>query len=156
MKLSEIAKYVVKKYPECCMAANHDVQDGCREEWYEESLIEPLMDFFSYEIIDMCGCGSPEDTYEMIRRLLHIRNNWFNGGNTTELWKQKNEQYNTQLHIDHKDNMNYGMLQFVMYMLDSCGILEHGSSIGGSWLTKLGKMYLEVLDKWREQEDKQD
>ena len=154
MKLSEIAEYIVKKYPDCCMVENHTVTNGCREDWYEEHLIDPLMDFFSYEIIDMCGCGSPEDTLEMIRRLLHIRNNWHDGDNSKKSWEQKNEQYNIQLHINYEDEMNYGLLQFVMYMLDKCGILEHGSSIGGCWLTELGKMYLEVLDKWSEQENK--
>ena len=34
-------------------------------------------------------------------------------------------------------------------------MLEHGSSIGGSWLTKEGKMYLTVLNAWREREDKE-
>ena len=36
MRLSEIAEFVVEKYPDCCMAVNNVVNKGCREEWYEE------------------------------------------------------------------------------------------------------------------------
>ena len=32
MKLSEIAEFVVKKYPDSCMAANNVVNKGCRED----------------------------------------------------------------------------------------------------------------------------
>lgn len=76
MRLSEIAEFVVEKYPDCCMASNNIVSKGCREEWYEEYLIDELMDFFSFEIMDMCGCGCPEDTHEMIRRVLNVRYDW--------------------------------------------------------------------------------
>ena len=64
MRLSEIAEFVVEEYPDCCMASNNVVSKGCREDWYEEYLIDELMDFFSFEIMNMCGCGCPEDTHE--------------------------------------------------------------------------------------------
>ena len=77
MKLSEIAEFVVEKYPDCCMAVNNVVSKGCREEWYEEYLIDELIDFFSFEIMNMCGCGCPEDTHDMIRIVLNIREDRF-------------------------------------------------------------------------------
>lgn len=49
MKLSEIAEYVVNDYPGFCMSQNCRVIKGCREEWYEESLIKPLLDFYIHE-----------------------------------------------------------------------------------------------------------
>lgn len=76
MKLSEIAEHIIEKYPNCCMSNNNNVVKGCREKWYEESLIDPLMDFFSYELLHLCGCGTPEDTYELIRKFLTIRFEW--------------------------------------------------------------------------------
>lgn len=76
MKLSEIVEYIIEKYPKCCMSYNNDVVKGCREKWYEESLIDPLMDFFSYELLHLCGCGTPEDAYELIRKFLTIRFEW--------------------------------------------------------------------------------
>ena len=42
MRLSEIAEFVVDKYPNCCMASNNVISKGCREDWYEEYLIDEL------------------------------------------------------------------------------------------------------------------
>lgn len=41
-----------------------------------------------------------------------------------------------------------GLLQFMAYILDDRGFTEHGSSIGGCWLTEKGEMFLTVLDAW--------
>lgn len=153
MKLSEIAEFVVEKYPDCCMASNNVVSKGCREDWYEEYLIDELMSFFSYEIMDMCGCGCPEDTYELIRRVLNVRYDWYIDKIEYEEIKKR---YKEDLHLDTEDTLHYGALQFVLYILDSSGILEHGSSIGGCWLTDLGKMYLTVLNAWHEQKEKRE
>lgn len=49
MKLSEIAEYIADNYPESNIAYNNDVIKGCREEWYEESCIDPLLDFYMHE-----------------------------------------------------------------------------------------------------------
>ena len=149
MLLSEIAEFVVKEYPKSFIAVNNVVKPGLREDWYEDYLIDELMDHFSYEIMDMCGCGSPDYTYEMIRRVLHIRKEWFETDDMP--YDVKVKRYEENLHINYENTMNYGMLQFVLYMLDSKGIVEHGSSIGGCFLTELGKMYLTVLDAWHEQ-----
>lgn len=152
MKLSEIAEFIVKEYPGSCIACDNVVDSGCREEWYEEYLIDPLMDYFSFEVIDMCGCGVPENTNEVIRRVLNIRNEW----SKDELkYEAVVKRYEQDLEIDTENEVHYGLLQFVLYMLDSHGMLEHGSSIGGSWLTKEGKMYLTVLNAWREREDQE-
>lgn len=149
MRLSEIAEYVVKNNPDCCMAVNKAVIHGHRDDWYEESLIDELMNYFSYEVIDMCGCGNPESTYESIRRLLNIRNDW----RVNKIkYEEVIERYEKELHVNRDDDIQWGLLQFMLYQLDSCGILEHGSSIGGSWLTKEGEMYLTVLNAWHEQE----
>ena len=57
MKLSEIAEYVVKHNRDCTMAINRAIVNNCREDWYEKSLIEPLMDYYMYEELNLCGCG---------------------------------------------------------------------------------------------------
>ena len=150
MRLSEIAEFVVEKYPDCCMAVNNDVNKGCREDWYEEYLIDPLMDFFSFELLDMCGCGYPEDTHELIRKILTIRSEWQDKKISYEEIKNR---YKNDVDLDDSNNNHYGALQFILYILDAYGIVEHGSSIGGCWLTDLGKMYLTVLNAWHEREE---
>lgn len=153
MRLSEIAEFVVEEYPDCCMACNNVVSKGCREDWYEEYLIDELMDFFSFEIMDMCGCGCPEDTHETIRRVLNIREDRFE---KDIKYDEVQKRYKEELHLNTQDSLHYGALQFVLYALDANGILEHGSSIGGCWLTDLGKMYLTVLNAWHEQKEREE
>ena len=150
MKLSEIVEYIIEKYPNCCMSHNNDVVKGCREKWYEESLVDPLMDFFSYELLHLCGCGTPEDTYEIIRKILTIRFEWQSRKTSYE---EVIRRYKDDLKLDSNNSSHYGILQFVMYILDHNGILEHGSSIGGCWLTNLGEMYLTVLNAWYDREE---
>lgn len=153
MRLSEIAEFVVEEYPDCCMACNNVVSKGCREDWYEEYLIDELMDFFSFEIMDMCGCGCPEDTHETIRRVLNIREDRFE---KDIKYDEVQKRYKEELHLNTQDSLHYGALQFVLYALDANGILKHGSSIGGCWLTDLGKMYLTVLNAWHEQKEREE
>ena len=147
MKLSEIAEYVVDDYPGFCMSQNCEVIRECREKWYEKSLIKPLLDFYMHEKMGLCGCGSPEDTYEVIRRYLHIRKARFRDDLSYDLVK---ESYNVNLHMDYDDSIQYGMLQFLAYVLDDYGFTEHGSGIGGCWLTEDGERLLTVLDAWYE------
>ena len=149
MKLSEIAEYIAGKYPDCCMVVNHDYKDGCREEWYEDYLIDPLMDFFSFELMDMCGCGCPDYTYDLIRKTLIIRSEW---QEDIIAYEEIEKKYMNDLSLDSNNNDHYGALQFILYMLDTYKILEHGGSIGGCWLTNLGKMYLTVLNAWHDRE----
>ncbi len=150
MRLSEIAEFVVEKYPDCCIQCS---QKGCREDWYEEYLIDELMDFFSYDIMDMCGCGCPECTYELIRKVLAIRADKHNDKITYE---ETIRRYKDDLDLDDSNDNQSGALQFILYMLDSKEIVEHGSSIGGCWLTKLGEMYLTVLNAWHEREKREE
>ena len=151
MKLSEIAEYVVNNNPGCCMAYNHEVNKGCREDWYEEYLIDPLVSFYIHEKMNLCGCGIPEDTYEVIRQYLHVRKNRFEENLSYEDVKEK---YKIDLHIDCDDFIQYGILQFLAYVLDSYGFTTHGGGIGGCWLTEDGERFLTVLDAWRNRENR--
>lgn len=135
------------------MAVNNVVSKGCREDWYEEYLIDELMDFFSYEIMGMCGCGCPEGTHDIIRKILNIRVERFE---KDIKYDEIQERYKEELHLDTQDSLHYGVLQFIFYMLDSKEIVEHGSSIGGCWLAELGKMYLDVLNTWHDREEREE
>ena len=73
MLLSEIAEKIIKK--ESNLSLENEVIVGNREEWYEESLIDPLIDYYSYDVLRLCGCGCPNDTLDVIRKYLHIRKN---------------------------------------------------------------------------------
>lgn len=150
MRLSEIAEFIVEKYPNCCMAINNVVDKGNREDWYEEYLIDNLMDFFSYEVMDICPSGSPQYTNDMIRKILNIRKDSFEKHMYID---EIHNRYEKELHLNALDLFHYGALQFILYILDSKGIVEYGSSVNMGWLTELGEMYLVVLNAWHEQEE---
>lgn len=150
MKLSEIAEYIADNYPESNIAYNNDVIKGCREEWYEESCIDPLLDFYMHEELGLCGCGNPESTYETIRRYLNIRNEFV----ISKIdYQEVIDRYKNDLLLDYNNDIQYGLLQFMMYILDDKDFTTHGSSIGGCWLTKKGQRLLTVLEAWRARED---
>ena len=152
MKLSEIAEHIVKYHPDCCMSINNEITIGCREDWYEQYLIKILMDYYMYEYMDLCVCGIPEYTYEAIRNYLRIRKDFHSCEDISKF--NTAHRYLENLHIDKDDDYQYGMLQFMMYILDSYGFTEHGSGIGGCWLTEDGERLLTVLDAWYEMENK--
>lgn len=150
MKLNEIADYVEEKYPDSCFSKNHtNYLKGCEEDWYQNHLMNELMDFFSYEIMDMCGCGNPEYTYEVIRKILIIRSE-------NPDYNETEKRYKDDLNLDSENTENHcGILQFILYMLDACGIVDHGSNIWCCHLTDLGNMYLTVLNAWHEKESEE-
>ena len=146
MKLSEIAERIIKYRPDRCI--RHNVIKDCREDWYEKSLIDPLMEYWMHEDLGLCGCGCPEDTYEVIRKFLHIRQDWQEDKIT---YKEVYNRYKNDLHMDGESNDQFGLLQFMMYVLDSNGFTAHGGSIMGCWLTEKGEMLLTTLDAWHEE-----
>lgn len=141
MLLSEIAEKIIEK--ESNLSLENEVIVGKREEWYEESLIDPLIDYYSYDVLRVCGCGCPNDTLDVIRKYLHIRKEWKDLS-----YDEVQERYKTELHIDTEDYEQYGVFQFMAYEIDSLGFTDHGSSIGYCWLTERGEMFLTVLDAW--------
>lgn len=139
MELVQIAEKIIKNNPTSCIAYNYF------QGMHKEHLIRELMDFFCYEVLNLCGCGLPEYTQETIRRYLNIK---FDLHEHRIGYQEAKERYATELKVDCDDAVQYGMFQFMMYGLDHCGLTEHGSGIGGAWLTELGEMYLTVLNAW--------
>ena len=111
MRLSEIAEYMIEHH--MGESLESEVVRGNHEKWYEESLIDPLMDEFWYHDLGLCGCNCPEDTKEAIRKYLHIRKDFHD----KELaYEGVVRRYRTDLGIDEHSQVQYGVLQFMMYM----------------------------------------
>ena len=147
MRLSEIAEYMIDHHMEESLES--EVVCGNHEKWYEESLIDPLMDEFWYHDLGLCGCNCPEDTKKAIRKYLHIRKDFHDKELTYEGVVRR---YRTDLGIDEHSQVQHGVLQFMMYVLDKEGYTDHGGSVGGCWLTKKGEMFMGVLDAWYKRE----
>lgn len=144
VNLRKIADYIKENYPDSCIAYNDrdNHMSGCE-------LVQEIADFFSYEIIGICGCGCPESTLICIRDYLQILNDKFaNKDVETEKWiqicddseKRMIEKFKTRYVTDNP------LLQFMAYMLDDKGLTEHSTSIDVCWATDLGKMCLYVYN----------
>lgn len=91
--------------------------------------------------LGFCGCGDPEGALSFLRdvlsifelRILEGKSHWEEG--TAQLWQK--------LALGHPE---YGLLGLsYLYYLDSVGLLEHGTSIYGSWLSERGEEILQAL-----------
>jgi hypothetical protein len=86
-----------------------------------------------HDDLRFCGCGNPEEAYALVRDLLTLapfHQDWRKvagriGGN------------------DGDDGPYY----LILYMLDAAGLIEHGGSVGGSWLTAKGVHYLDLMKR---------
>ncbi|HBF7899059.1 hypothetical protein KLL36_11800 [Clostridioides difficile] len=95
-----------------------------------------------YEIMDFCGCGSPEDISFMIKGVLTTIQNKEKNCNleyTERCYIFEIEFNNVCGIIGSKNNL---IQEFILNALNSYGLLEHGSSIWGSWLSDYGKQIL--------------
>jgi hypothetical protein len=160
VRIIDIANYIIENNPDCCMAYNYKGYTFTESD--EDMLTEECVKFFLYEQLDICGCGSPWDTAKVIRDFLTILNKYeiINRENKDsknfdhrKLYDEKWLEINSLcgIHITENDNY-YGLIQFLMYVLDTKGFLEHGSGIGGAWMTDEGRMLLYVLSKYNLEE----
>jgi hypothetical protein len=128
-----ISDYITKKYPQSCVASNssHDA-DECRK-------------FFHYEKLKWCGCGSPEDALKPVQKILRILNEYRKfKGTAEEAYNEKCKMFEREFGVNSiYDNE---LLLCLAYTLDAAGLTEHGSSIGGAWISDEGEMFLYLLD----------
>ncbi len=85
--------------------------------------------------LDFCGCGNPCEGYDALLDTLSSystgdRQKWAEarGGN----WSGAGNGYDF----------------LILYFLNAHDMMEHGGSVGGSWLTKKGKAVKLFLEEW--------
>lgn len=129
MNVNEIKDYIIKTYPDSCLAYNYN------NSYYEELLIEECENFFYYERLNWCGCGDPDIAKRVIRDYLEVIKDKFDNNVTFENKFGVKSVYDNDL------------LLCLAYTIDAAGFTEHGSSISGAWLTEEGKMFLWLLQQ---------
>lgn len=143
-RLNEIRDFVVKKFPDCCLAHNYDHYTFDKD--YDlPVLAENLNDFFWTEYMNLCNCGMPYIAQEQIKKYLEIIKNVSDakGNNSSEEMKAV---FNVEYVYDA------ALLLFLAHVLDSYEFTSHGSSIGSAFITDLGRMYLDVLTIYLKEE----
>lgn len=95
---------------------------------------------YGREGLAFCGCGSPEDAYELVRDILRLAPFY-------EGWKDgtPNRAKVREL-LGRTDAVFY----LVLYQLDRAGLIEHGGGIGASWLTQKGVHVLALMESAEE------
>lgn len=117
---------------------------NCKDKPYIATHLE-VLEHYLYDIKDglnICGCGTPWDTAKIIYKVLKIqskRNDWDN--KIADI----NKLFANDFTKEQERNI-YGVYQFILYILDNKGFLEHGGGIGGAWLTQWGEDLLYVLE----------
>lgn len=153
MNVNDIKDYIIKKYPNSCLASNYN------EYYCDEQLIKDCEDFFYYEKLKWCGCGSPDTVKKVIRDFLWIlnitSNAWnLNKKNRDELYKLRDEAFEDRFGV--KSVYDDELLLCLAYTLDAAEFTEHGSGIGGAWIDEEGKMFLWLLERNEELDDYRD
>jgi hypothetical protein len=93
----------------------------------------------------VCGCGRPDHFWEVVRDTLDACDA---GDLSDQAWKQRSEKF--QALFGPYDQEVDQFKDFALYVVgsDYAELMEHGSSVGGSWLTDDGREALAFLRQW--------
>jgi hypothetical protein len=118
---------------------------------------EFLNDFY-YKKLKFCGCGCPSDTLFIVRNMLNVvkirGDRWRDSKcklTNQEVYEEYKKGIKEALNLKEEDDsviysINEGIIESFYNVLTNVDVLEHGSSIGGSWLTDYGKELLVHLN----------
>ncbi|NUQ98305.1 MAG: hypothetical protein HOY79_17735 [Streptomyces sp.] len=84
-----------------------------------------------YDHIVGCGCNQPETAYNLVRNILNLAP-FYTDGN----WRKVETLIGSE-----------GAFQIIVGLLSSLDLLEHGSSMGGSWITPKGEYVRELMGR---------
>jgi hypothetical protein len=90
--------------------------------------------------IGMCGCGSPEGVKKFIYELLKNHKDYKDKKITYEVMAENRKQIIKETDTDV-------VFEFVFHVLEHNDLLEHGSSVYGSWFTEKGEKFFELLSE---------
>lgn len=133
--VNNIADYIIRNYDHSCLAFNGKESGDLRQD---------CEDFFYYEKLNWCGCGAPEDVKREILKYFSILEWWRDSdAHKDRSYHEKCKRYREAFGVDNV--YENPLLLALAYSMDAAGFTEHGSSIGGAWLTTEGEMFLFVL-----------
>ena len=141
LDVNKIADYIIREYPKSCLAENG--KDCC-------DLQKECENFFYFEKLQWCGCGSPEMVKREILKYFSLLEWWHNIPLNDDYHKNYYKYYKE---LENKYEDAFGVINVYCnplllafaYTMDAAGLTEHGSSILGAWLTDEGKMFLSLL-----------
>ena len=91
-----------------------------------------------FGVLGMCGCGNPKEAYNFLRDILKICDRRANHDDDKAPWVNAQEEI-AKLVAANPDLSAHVLLHF----LTDKDVLEHGGSVGGSWLTSMGQQIVD-------------
>lgn len=152
INLTVIKDCIIKKYPDSCLACNYTRNPGYYDVC-EDDLIEECIKFFYYEKLNWCGCGAPYIAKRVIRDFLNTLNVIYMDESND--WKLKSKKLDEMMKERFGVESIYDneLLICFAYAMDAAEFTEHGSSIGGAWISDEGRMFLWLLERDEELEE---
>jgi hypothetical protein len=81
-----------------------------------------------FDDLRFCGCGQPEERLALVVEMLRACP-WYDGG-----WRA------------FSDRLTSAGFEFIADQLTAADLIEHGSSVNGSWLTEKGQRFLSLVE----------
>lgn len=95
---------------------------------------------YHFGVLGMCGCGNPEEAYNLVRDVLAACDRRGCHDNPpTRAWV--NIESEIEKLILTKPELTAHVL---LHFLTKCDVIEHGGSVGGSWLTAMGERIVDA------------
>lgn len=152
--LKAIIKSIAEQFPESSFARDNVIND-LRYLSFDD-VLKMAYEYFSFEVIGLCGCGAIDTTIEDIAKYLTIVDYWTTNVDHENIIDKRKEMMHDGFNVEHITD--YSLLQFMAYVLDHLNLTDHGSSINGTWITDLGrvclyvyKVYLKTIDDEEEE-----
>jgi hypothetical protein len=119
-------------------------KDGLFHVTGEEFPYETVQDAVLVGFFGFCGCADPDGALQLIHDALRVLTEAPEWKANDQNWTNAYAKYkNAKLAIFKTD----GIETFVLYVLDKKGLVEHGGSVFGSWLTNDGQLLLDLLNE---------
>lgn len=88
--------------------------------------------------LGMCGCGNPEDVKKFLYALIKNHKDYKDEKISYESMSENRSKIISETNPDI-------IFEFVFHVLEHSGLVEHGSSVYGSWFTDKGERFFNLL-----------
>lgn len=95
---------------------------------------------FHYAVLGMCGCGDPEGAYNFLLNILKLADRRaYYASRCSKEWVALERETTAAIACDPEMAAHV-----LLHFLTDRNVLEHGGSVGGSWLTDLGAQIVDA------------
>lgn len=105
-------------------------------------LVTEILGIFYFDILNFCGCGMPEKSCDYLLALLSL---YYIGEKDKGFLTPRLFGGDFVVDMKLKYNLSDERLDFILKLLDSYEMTEHGSGVYGSWLTGYGMLVKNLL-----------